>query len=98
MVRNQRKIRIAGGDEGDGDDVDPEDRSKTLTFEGRRGQLEIMRPGKKVSGRQKHRHRQHSRNEEPSEGGLIAAADEQDGAHHQWSGDRAELIEYLMQS
>ena len=98
MVGNQRKIRIAGGDEGDGDDVDPKDRCEALTFEGRRGQLEIMGPGEKVTGSQKHRHRQHSRDEEPPEGGLIAAADEQDAADHQWSGDRAELIECLMQS
>jgi hypothetical protein len=47
MVGNQRKIGVAGGDEGDGDDVDPEDRCEALTFEGRRGQLEIMGPGKK---------------------------------------------------
>jgi hypothetical protein len=49
MVGNQRKIRIAGGDEGDGDDVDPEDRCKALAFERRRCQLEIMGPGKKVT-------------------------------------------------
>jgi hypothetical protein len=34
---------------------------------------------------QKHRHRQHSRDELQPEGGLIAAADEQDAAHHQWA-------------
>jgi len=98
MVGNQRKIGVAGGDEGDGDDVDPEDTCEALSFECRWGQLKIVGPGKQIAGSQKHRHRQHSGDEEPPEGGLIAATDEQNAAHHQWSGDGAELIECLMQS
>src|SRR6266404_9651542 len=56
-----------------------------------------MRPGKQIAGGQKYRDRQHGWDEEPAEGGLIAAADEEDAAHHQWSGNRAELVERLMQ-
>src|SRR6266404_9371043 len=56
-----------------------------------------MRPGKEVAGSQKYRDRQYGRDEEPAEGGLIAAADEEDAAHHQGSGNRAELVERLMQ-
>src|SRR5437899_3716981 len=53
MVGDQRKIRVAGGDESDGDDVDPEDRCEALAFERRQGELEIMGPGKEIAGSQK---------------------------------------------
>jgi hypothetical protein len=44
MVGNQRKIRIAGGDERDGDDVDPKDRYLLIrTAAGRNRRMKTCR-------------------------------------------------------
>ena len=57
MVGNQRKIGIAGGDEGDRDEVDPKSRIKAFDFESRRCEIEIMRPREQHAGRKDQRNR-----------------------------------------
>ena len=98
MIGNQRKIRIARGDEGNRDEVDAKGRGEAGRVERRRRQLEIARPREQQTGGEDKRNRHQRRGEENGESRAIIIAEEEDPADDQRPDDGSGLIERLVKA
>src|SRR5712671_3746086 len=98
VIGNQRKIRIARGDEGNRDEVDAKGRGEAGRVERRRRQLEIARPREQQTGGEDKRNRHQRRGEENGESRAIIIAEEEDPADDQRPDDGSGLIERLVKT